>query len=209
LASHYDAIISVHLTSVFSGTYSSSIKAAKRISEEFGKPIISIDSKNLSGGLGLIVLRIAQEIEKGSSFLEIQGKIEEWKHKTKIFVSVKTMKYMVKGGRVSPAKGLVSKILNVKPIVSVDESGNSFLFGKTFSQRSNMTKVIGHIRALAREQRIWNYVVLHAQNEAAAAWYVAEMRKITGFEPCSVVNISPVIGMNAGLGAASVAIMFH
>jgi fatty acid-binding protein DegV len=65
LTAHYDAVIAVHLTAKFSGTYFSSCKAAEAISRARGKPISVIDSKNVSGGLGLIVLRIAQAIEKG------------------------------------------------------------------------------------------------------------------------------------------------
>ncbi len=53
LASHYDAVIAVHLTSQFSGTYANSLKAGQRISKEFNKPVHVIDSKNLSGALGL------------------------------------------------------------------------------------------------------------------------------------------------------------
>ena len=207
LASHYDAIVSVHLTSQFSGTYLSSKKAAERISKEFNKPVIAIDSKNLSGALGLIVLRVAEAIEKGVSFSEIQVLSESWVRNSKIFVSVKTLKYMVKGGRVSPTKGFISNLLNVNPIVSMDEEGKSFLFGKTFSQKSNMKKVLAHIKTLVSEKGVWNYVVLHAHNLAGAEWYAAQMKLITGKEPVSVVNISPVIGMNAGIGTAAVALM--
>ncbi len=207
MASHYDAIVSVHLTSQFSGTFLSSKKAAERISKEFNKPVIAIDSKNLSGALGLIVLRVAEAIEKGVSFSEIQALSESWVRNSKIFVSVKTLKYMVKGGRVSPTKGFISNLLNVNPIVSMDEEGKSFLFGKTFSQKSNMKKVLAHIKTLVSEKGVWNYVVLHAHNLAGAEWYAAQMKLITGKEPVSVVNISPVIGMNAGIGTAAVALM--
>ena len=62
-----DAVIAVHLTAKFSGTYFSSCRAAETISRARGKPIHVIDSKNVSGALGLIVLRIAQAIEKGSA----------------------------------------------------------------------------------------------------------------------------------------------
>jgi len=207
LASHYDAIISIHLTSQFSGTFLNSQKAAKRIRTEFGKPIITIDSRNLSGALGLIVLRLAQAIEKGLSLPEIEELSQKWVKNTKIFVSVKTLKYMVKGGRVSATKGFISNLLNINPIVSMDEEGKSFLFGKTFSQKMNMKKVILHIKSLMKKNTISDYIVLHAQNPNSAEWYIKEMKLITGKEPVSVINISPVIGMNAGIGAASVAIM--
>jgi DegV family protein with EDD domain len=208
LASHYDSIIAVHLTDKFSGTYNNSRKAALTIGNEFNKQISVINSNNLSGALGLIVLRIAKSIENGLSHDEIISNAGKWIRDTKIFVSVKTLKYMVRGGRVSHLKGFIAKLLNVNPIVSMDDDGKSLVFGKAYSQQSNIEKVIKHISEISKDRLIWNYTILHAQNESAAGWYSVAMKSLTGKEPVSVVNISPVIGMNAGIGAASVAIMF-
>jgi DegV family protein with EDD domain len=207
LASHYDAILSLHLTGQFSGTFLNSQKAAERIRREFNKPVYVFDSKNLSGALGLIVLRTALAIENGVSLNEIIGSMDEWIRKAKVFVSVKTLKYMVKGGRVSKPKGYISNLLNIKPIVSMDEHGKSILIGKTFSQSSNINLVIKKIEALQKEQKIWKYIVLHAHNLSGANEYTRQMRELTGFEPLAVVDISPVIGMNAGVGATAVSIM--
>jgi DegV family protein with EDD domain len=209
LASHYDSVIAIHLTDKFSGTFFSSQKAAQAISKEFNKPISVINSKNLSGALGLMVLRVAQAIEAGHSHDEIVEMTEKWIADTKIYVSVKTLKYMVRGGRLSHFKGFVARLLNVNPIVSMDENGKALAFGKTYSQKSNMEKVMEHIKSISSNRPIWNYIVLHANNDEGAQWYADKMRLLTGKEPTSVVNISPVIGANAGVGAASVAFMFE
>jgi len=209
LASHYDAVIAVHLTEKFSGTFNNSKKAAEKTSNEFNKPIAVIDSKNLSGALGLIVLRIAQAIERGESYENIVQKSTKWVKDSRIFVSVKTLKYMVRGGRVSPLKGFIAKLLNVNPIVSMDENGKSMIFGKTYSQLANMEKVMNHVKELTNKEKVWNYIVLHANNPKAADWYTTEMKLLTEKDPVSVVNISPVIGANAGLGAASIAFMYN
>jgi uncharacterized protein len=209
LAPYYDSIIAVHLTDKFSGTWFSSQKAATAASQAFNKPITVINSKNLSGSLGLIILRAAQAIEVGHTHDEIVSMAERWVKDTHIFVSVRTLKYMVRGGRVSSMKGFVANLLNVNPIVTMDETGNSFVFGKTFSQKSNMEKVMGHLRKICRDREIWNYIVLHAHNTDAAEWYTQKMKEFTGKMPVGVVNISPVIGANAGIGTASVALMFN
>ncbi|TFG43198.1 MAG: DegV family protein, partial [Bacteroidia bacterium] len=107
LASHYDSVIAVHLSDKLSGTFFSSQKAARKISAEFGKPITVLNSKNLSGSLGLIILRTAQSIENGFSHDEVVSMAEKWIQNTRIFVSVKNLKYMVRGGRVSATKGLI------------------------------------------------------------------------------------------------------
>ncbi len=208
LASHYDSVIAIHLSEKLSGTFFSSRKAAEKISREFGKQITVINSRNLSGGLGLIVLRTAKAIEAGLSHDEIVAKAEKWIKNARILVSVKTLKYLVRGGRVSHVKGWIADLLNINPIVSVDETGKSIVFDKAFSQKANMQKVIDHIKKTGEGKSIWNYIVLHANNEAAAKWYSEEMEKLTSLKPVSVVNISPVVGLNAGVGAASVALMY-
>ena len=207
LAAHYDAVIAVHLTAKFSGTFFNSSQAAKKISKSHNTPIAVIDSKTVSGALGLIVLRIARAIEKGDAYDTIVRKTARWVNDTRILVSVRTLKYMVRGGRVSPLKGWVAKLLNLNPIVSMDANGNSMIVGKAFSQRSNMKAVLRHFQRASKHRAIWNYMVLHANNLPAADWYAQRMSAITAKAPASVINISPVIAANAGLGAASVAFM--
>jgi len=209
LASHYDSIIAIHLSDKLSGTFNSSIKAAKSISREFNKPISVINSRNLSGALGLIILRTARAIEEGIPHDKIVEMAENWVKNARILVSVRTLKYMVRGGRLSAARGLIAQILNINPIVSIDETGKAIIFGKAFNQKANMEKVMAHIKSAAPGKKIWNYIILHANNSGAAAWYTEKMELLTGIRPVSVVNISPVIGANAGVGAASVALLYE
>lgn len=209
LASHYDAIISVHLTSQFSGTFASSTKAAQRIEKEFSKPVYSIDSKNLSGALGLLVLKAAQNIEAGLTAESIVESLKADVARAKIFVSVKDLKYMIKGGRVSKPAGLAANLLGINPVISMNEAGKSHLFGKTFSQKASLNKIYKHIETISRGKTVWNYMVLHAHNPEGAGNVEQKMTEITGKKPVSVVDISPVIGMHAGNGAVAVSLLFN
>ncbi|MCX6320373.1 MAG: DegV family EDD domain-containing protein [Bacteroidia bacterium] len=209
LASHYDSIIAIHVSEKLSGTFNSSQKAAQTISKEFNKPISVINSKNISGALGLVILKTAQAIEAGYSHDQVVNMAEKWTNNIRIFVSVGNIKYMVRGGRVSAVKGLIAQILNINPIVSIDESGKAIVFAKAFNQKANMEKVMAHIRKISQDKTIWNYIVLHANNIEAARWYSEKMEALTMKTPASVVNISPVIGVHAGIGAAAVALLFE
>jgi EDD domain protein, DegV family len=208
LASHYDSIIAIHLSDKLSGTFNSSQKAAKAISKEFNKSISVINSKNISGALGLVILRTAQAIEAGYSHDQVVHMAERWTNSAHLFVSVRTIKYLVRSGRVSIVRGLLARILNINPIVSIDETGKAILFGKTFSQKANMVKVMKHITKIHHGKKIWNYIVLHANNIDAAQWYSSRMEILTDKKPAFVVNISPVLGAHAGTGAAAVALLF-
>ena len=72
---------------------------------------------------------------------------EKWVKKVKIFVSVRDIKYLIRGGRLSATKGFIARILNINPIVSIDESGKAIVFDKAFNQKANMEKVMGHIKS--------------------------------------------------------------
>lgn len=209
LASHYDAIISLHLTSQFSGTYANSLKAGQRIQKEFKKPVYVIDSKNLSGALGLLVLKTARYIEAGETPETIVNSLKTDIARAKIFVSVKNLKYMIKGGRVSKPAGFIASALGLNPVISMNKEGKSLLFGKTFSQKSSLNKIFTHIEKTGMGKSVWNYIVLHAHNPEGA--YKAELRMIelTGKKPISVVDISPVIGMHAGNGAIAVSLIHN
>jgi len=209
LASHYDAIIAVHLTGQFSGTYANSVKAGERISKEFNKQVHVIDSKNLSGALGLLVLKTAKNIEAGRSMESIIQSLEKDVIQSKIFVSVRDLKYMIKGGRVSKPKGIIASVLGLNPVISIDENGKSLLFGKTFSQEASLNKIYKHINKISAGKSMWNYIILHAHNPEGAQQAAAKMAAMTGLKPVSTVDISPVIGMHAGNGAIAISLLFN
>ncbi len=202
LAGHYDSIVAVHLSQKLSGTFSNSFAAAGRVSKATGKTITVVDSKTLSGALGLVVLQAARLIEQGKAHDEVVAGIEKDLPRAKVLVGVRTLKYMVRGGRVSPMAGFVAKVLNLKPIVSVRESGESKIFDKAFSQRGLLRKILRHLRAAGR---VREYGVLHAHNPEDAHAYAAEVESVVGAKPAFIIDISPAIGANAGVGTVAVA----
>ena len=128
---------------------------------------------------------------------------------SKIYVSVRDLKYMIKGGRVSKPKGIIAKALGLNPVISMDENGKSLLFGKTFSQEASLNKIYRHIKKISAGKTVWNYIILHAHNPEGAQEAEAKMREMTGMKPVSTVDISPVIGMHAGNGAIAISLLFN
>lgn len=207
LTSHYDSVIAVNLSDKLSGTFHTSQRAAQMVSSEFGKKIDVINSKNISGAEGLVVLRIAEAIEKGIPHDEIVSLAGKWLKDTRLYVTVINVKWLIKGGRLSATKGLLARILNINPIITIDETGKAAVLDRAFSRRANMLKIMEYIKRQLHEKPVWNYIVMHANNMADAGWYASRMESLTGKKPVSVMNISPTIGANAGVGASAVAIM--
>ncbi len=204
LASHYESIIVVNISDKLSGAFKLSQEASSTIQN---KKISVIDSRHLSVSLGLVVLRIAEEILKGKTHQEIVRRAEEWILNTKILVDIQTLKYMVRGGRISPIKGFLAKILNLKPIVSLDSDGKGVAFGKSFSRRGNMKKILRKIKDMADEEILWKYAIVHAQSRERAEMYAEKMKGCIKQDPAYIVDISPVIGVHNGIGAVGIALM--
>jgi len=207
LATHYDSMIGIHLSQALSGTWSSSEKAAREVVARTGKKIDVINSKNLTGGLGLIVLRAAQALDQGMSHDELVRNIESWKEKTLVRVSVTTLKYIVRSGRVSPFKSFVAKTLDLKPCIAIDEEGKASLFSKSFSSKGSMKRVLQNLVHETKNKKIWGYAITHANNAAAAQWYETEMEKLTGKKPVFIDHASPALAANIGPGIACISVL--
>ena len=205
LASHYESIIFVTLSSGLSAMNSLALQAVRMIP---GKTIAVLDSKQISVSQGLIVMRLAEAISEGKSFPEIMSLVGSWVEKTEVLVDIQPLKYMVRSGRVSPAKGLLAKLLNLKPIISLDSEGKAFGIGKTFSRKSNMKKIIRIIEGWSAEKKIWNYAIVHAQNLPGALDYGRKLEAATGQKPAYIDDVSPVIGVHNGIGVVGIGVMF-
>jgi uncharacterized protein len=201
LARHYESIIAVHTSGKLSGTFAASAREAARVT---GRKITVIDSRNLSGSLGLVVLAAAEAIATGRSHDEVVAGIEAALPRARILVSVRTLDYMVRGGRVSPLKGLLATVLNLKPIVSLDPEGRSLLFGKSFSVQANLSKILAMVAADHRERPLRSWAIVHAGVPEAARAFADRVRAVVGSEPRYLMEISPVVSLNSGPGAIAV-----
>jgi DegV family protein with EDD domain len=209
LATHYKSIIGIHLSQGLSGTYSSSSKGSQDVITRTGKRIDVVNSGSVTGGLGLIVLRAARALEEGASHEEVMSHMEEWKTKSMIRVSVTTLKYVIRSGRVSPFKSFVAKMFDLKPIIYIDHDGKASLFSKSFSEKSSMKKVIRNISKIIAGRKVWEYAITHAGNPSAVQWYAEEMEKLTGKKPLFVDHASPALVANTGPGVACVSLMLE
>ena len=207
LSSHYESTIGIHMSKQLSGTFSNSQRAAKAVSEQSGKKISVLNSNRLSSALGLTVLRAAEAIEEGKSHSEIVSEVESWNDKNHILVSAKTVKYLVKSGRLSHSKGVMGKLLGVNPIISVNNEGKAITFGKAYSEKGSMKLLMKEASKLLEKGMIWGYSISHIRNPETADWYASQMETLTGKKPLFINDCSPVLGVHGGPGTVVLSIM--
>jgi DegV family protein with EDD domain len=204
LTTYYESVIAIHVSGKLSGTCALSAKEAARLP---GKRIAVIDSRNNSGSQALIVLRAAELIAEGRSHDEVAAAVRGFIPKARILVAVPTLRYMVKGGRVSPLKGALAGLLNLKPVVSLDEEGGSKLYGQAFSMRGSMRRILALARDFVGNEGLRYYAVVHAGNGAAAATFAERLEEALGKPPLFIQEISPIIALNAGKNTLAVVLM--
>ncbi len=206
LLENYDEVLVITVAKEQSGTNNIFQKAAEKVARK-GKRIRVIDSKQNSGAEGLLVMKAAELISKGLSLDSIIKEIEDLRNNTRILVSVNTLKYMVRSGRISKLTGLAGKIVNLKPAVSLDSSGKGKIEDKAFSLRSNTKKIMNILTRVHREKGITRYAIVHANNPIRAEEYRKKCVEILNKEPEYIMNISTIVGMSAGVGSVAVAYM--
>ena len=113
----YDYIIHFTISSDLSSTYSNAVLA----SQEFEGRVKVIDSRNLSTGQGLLVLKACDLKEEGKSFEEIVQVMEEERFHVQTSFVVDTVEYLYKGGRCSGAARLASNLFKIHPSIDMVE----------------------------------------------------------------------------------------
>ena len=206
LTSHYDQVIIITVAAEQSGTNNVFRKASEKFVRN-KKRIEVIDSRQNSGAEGLLVMKAAELIHAGHDFDHIVRTIEGLRDKTRILVSVNTLKYMVRSGRLGKISGLAGKIMNLKPVVSLDKNGKGMIEGKAFSEKANTRIIMDILRKTDAEKGITRYAIGHANDPKRAQEFRASCVKILGKEPEYIMNISPIVGMSAGVGSVAVSYM--
>lgn len=206
LMDHYDSMIVLPVASALSGTRQLLAKAAEPYNRE-NRRIEVIDTCLNSAAQGLLTVEVARRAAAGTGLEELTAAAEELKKRMKIYVSVETFKFMVKGGRVSPLKGFAAGVLRLKPIVSLDETGRGIALDKAFSRDGLLKKIARILRETQRTRGILRYVIVHAAAPEKAREFARLTKRITGEDPLYISAISPVVGMHSGKGAVAIGLL--
>ncbi len=201
LRTYYKKIIVVTVSSKMSATYN----VFKKVIDTYKDDRIAlIDSKQNSVSEGLVVKAVVEMINQNMSFEEIVKKTEEIKDKTKILVHVDTLDNMVRSGRIKKSLGKLAKVLHLKPVVSIDETGEGVVLSKSIGLKNNLNKIIKMVKKAHEKYEIKNYAIVHVNNMKLAEYLKIKIIEITGFMPDYITDISTVIAMNSGMGSVAI-----
>ena len=202
LSSHYNSIISIHLSKKLSGTFQSAQSAIKR-STNGTKTLI--DSMSASVAQGLIVMYAAKLASLSISHKSIVEKVKAIIPKTHVFIAVNDLTYAVKGGRAPKSIKIFADIFRITPILtakngSMDKA--AILWGKN-NIENKFSKFIQ--RKMIKSER-YIIQIAHCNNISGAKLLKSNIKKLKNIHHIYVVEMGCALGVHAGPGSLAVGI---
>jgi len=198
LAKETDEIISIHLTSKESGTYSSAVLAKDLIGAKCHIEVV--DSLSISMGSGLLAIAAARRAQAGDDLQSIASMVRRSVPLTRILFMVDTLKYVVRGGRIGRAQGMLGTVLGVRPMLTMKE-GDLSLTGLARTRTKAIERLLefAHSPPQLKEAAV-SYTTDRDQAEALAD----RLRSAHPSAPVHVTRVGPSLGTHAGPGALGV-----
>ncbi len=192
LAEDTDEIISIHLTSKESGTYNSALLGKELVQKKCRIEVV--DSQSISMACGLLAMVAARESRAGRSLAQVTDTVRRALQRTHILFMVDTLKYVVKGGRIGKAQGMLGSVLGVKPLLTM-RAGDLTLSGIARTRTRAVERLFDFARSYPR---LAEAAVPYTTDREAADALAGRIR--TAFPKASVyvARVGPALGTHAG-----------
>ncbi|MDE6439812.1 MAG: DegV family EDD domain-containing protein, partial [Bacteroidales bacterium] len=211
IATYYKAVIVLNLSSGVSGTHQAFVDMAKKVQMQTGVPIAVFDTKTLAGAQGLLALRVTEALDKGFSFEDLKRLIPLWCAQSNVYAMTKTVRYFIKGGRISRMKGWLATFLGLAPVVTPDRNGKGSVLFTAASQGKGVERVMKIVENKLKTGRLHAYAVEYTDQSArpVAEALVPRLKALTGKEPAFIGQVTPVVGSSAGLGTVALSTLME
>lgn len=204
LSDYYEAILVLSVSDKLSGTYQM-IKGLQPLIEKRGRKIEVLNTLKNSGAQGLMVKKAADLAAEGYAFEAVVEAMRDMRDRVKILVSIDTVKYLERSGRVSRNVGFVAKKIGLKPLMTLDRDGNGKAFGGALTFKGVVKKLIHTVSQDIEKYGLEEYVIVHGACPDRALMLANEFEQLTGKQPSFVAEISSIVGATAGDGAVAIA----
>ena len=197
-------VLYIGLSSGISGTYNSARLAAEELLEEYPENrVIAIDSLCASAGQGLLLKLAVDKKAEGASLEETARHVMEKRPGLCHWFTVDDLKYLKAGGRVSAASAFVGGVLNIKPVLHVDDEGHLINMQKVRGRRAALNAFLDKYDELASD-KMGEVYISQADCMDDAEYVKAELEARFGARVTLITDIGPVIGLHAGPGTIAV-----
>lgn len=197
-------ILYLGFSSTLSGTLHAAVMAKDALREEFPeRKIIVIDSLTICASMSLLIRECAKLRDNGATIEEVEAYLIVNAPRACIVFCVEDLNILKRGGRLSSTAALFGSLLNVKPLIFIDNDGKVLPFEKVKGSKKALKRLV---EVVAQEIEAPKCAfVIHADCKENADSVAESLREVSGIEEVLVGEIGPVIGAHAGPGTIGIA----
>ena len=199
-------ILHIAFSSGLSGSYASCCVAAEDLSERYPqRKILVVDSLCASLGQGLLVYHAVKLKEAGKSMEEVVQWLESHRKNLVHLFTVDDLDHLHRGGRVSKATAIVGGMLNIKPVLHVDDEGKLVAIGKVRGRKKSLQALVDGM-----QERIGPYAsscdtifISHGDCEEDARYVEKKVKDIYPIQTVIINYVGATIGAHSGPGTVA------
>ena len=194
----YERIYSLHVSSKVSGTFQSAELAAREIG---GDRIRTIDTLTASLAIAMLAHAIQRRLARGTTDEEIEALVERFRADCQVVFTVETLEYLQRGGRIGRAAAIAGSLLNVRPILAV-EDGVVVAVARVRGRQKALAEFERRLAAATTDEPGLRIAIAHAD---AADWVGTLSELVWRVRPKAEIeftaSLGAVVGTHAGPGA--------
>ena len=194
-------ILILAFSSGLSTTFNSSRLAVEELQEKYPqRKIYTVDTLCASMGQGLLVWLAAQKRDAGASIEEVRDWVEENKLHLCHQFTVSDLHFLKRGGRISATTAVVGSMLQIKPVLHVDDEGHLINIGKARGRNASLKALVDKMEKTVTEEGKKTVFISHGDCLEDAQMVAQMVRDRFGVKDVYLNYVGPVIGAHSGPG---------
>jgi DegV family protein with EDD domain len=194
-------VVVITISRALSGTYESALGAAAMVD----MPVHVVDSFSLSMGLGWQVLAAARERDKGGGVQQIISEVQSIRNRLSFLLTVDTLEYLHRGGRIGGAAKLVGSLIQLKPLLGINHTtGTLEAVERIRTRKKALRRLVDETFRRVDPDKPTHVAIVHAAAIETAQSLEQEIAE--KYKPAEIVltEITPVLGVHGGPGLVGI-----
>ena len=194
-------ILYLGFSSALSGTYNAGAVAAQQLAEKYPeRKLYAVDTLSASMGQGLLVYLTVQQKRAGATIEQARDYAEAQKLHLCHWFTVDDLNHLHRGGRVSATSAVLGTVLNIKPVLHMDNEGRLIFMEKVRGRRNSIKRMLEKMRETAIEPEKQIVFMSHGDCLEDAEYLAGRIREEWGVKDVVINYVGPVIGAHSGPG---------
>lgn len=199
-----DEVICYAVSSEVSATYAAAVTAAETLPD---RKISVVDTRSLSVGQAFQVLAAAEAAQAGKSNQEILAITKDVQSRSHFYAALSTLKYLAMSGRVGQLAAGMASVLNIKPILTIQD-GKLDMLEKIRTKKKSWARTVELVEGTIGDKKVERMTIAHVAVPEAAKEFEALLRaRLTCPDEIMIVELTPGLSVHSGAGLVGVGVV--